>query len=191
MITDCFSGSRIICQGERVPSVNKVKTALPIVSAQDYRNAMSHYAGAVQVVTTDGAAGKRGVTITACCSVSDDPATVLICLQKVHADNQMFIDNGVFAVNTIGAKHQNLSDVFSGRFPMGQDERFEQASWKTLVTGAPVLSDALSAFDCRIVSVQDHHTHLVIFGEVVALHMGGEDDALIYLNRRYHYLPLK
>lgn len=174
-----------------MPSVKKIETALPVVSAQDYRDAMSHFAGAVQIVTTDGAAGKRGVTITACCSVSDNPATVLICLQKIHTDNQKFIDNGVFAINTISAKDQSLSDIFAGRYPMAQDERFEQASWKKLVTGAPVLSNALAAFDCRIVSVQDHHTHLVIFGEVVALHQGSEDEALLYLNRRYHHLPLK
>ncbi len=47
---------------------------------------MSHYAGAVQIVTTAGSAGRRGLTLTAACSVSDNPPTILICLQKIHEE---------------------------------------------------------------------------------------------------------
>ncbi len=39
------------------------------ISSQEYRDAMSHFAGAVHIVTTDGIKGKRGVTISACCSL--------------------------------------------------------------------------------------------------------------------------
>lgn len=161
-----------------------------VVEPQAYRNAMSHFAGAVQLVTTNGEAGRRGLTLTACCSVSDNPATVLVCLQKVHEHNRLFIENGVFAINTLSAAHQNLSDAFSGRFQMSQDERFALAEWQTLATGAPILRNALAAFDCRITSVQDHSTHYVIFGEVVQIAQNMDDEALIYLNRRYHSLPL-
>lgn len=155
-----------------------------------YRDAMSHYAGAVQIATTAGGAGRRGLTLTAACSVSDDPATVLICLQKVHEENRLFVENGVFAVNTLAGTHQQLADAFSGRIGLTQDERFELAEWDVLATGAPVLRDALASFDCRVVSVQDHSTHHVLFGEVVGLHTNADATALIYLNRRYHTLEL-
>lgn len=160
------------------------------VEPQVYRNAMSHFAGAVQLVTTDGEAGRRGLTLTACCSVSDNPATVLVCLQKMHEYNKLFIENGVFAINTLSAAHQKLSDAFSGRFQMSQDERFDLGQWQTLVTGAPVLTDALASFDCRVTSVQEHSTHYVVFGEVVAVSQKTDEEALIYLNRRYHALQL-
>ncbi|MGU3577214.1 flavin reductase family protein [Brucellaceae bacterium C25G] len=160
------------------------------VEPQIYRNAMSHFAGAVQLVTTNGDAGKRGLTLTACCSVSDNPATVLVCLQKAHEYNRLFIENGVFAINTLSSAHENLSDAFSGRFQTTQDERFALGKWHTLVTGSPVLSDALASFDCRVTSVQDHNTHYVVFGEVVAVSQKMDEEALVYLNRRYHSLPL-
>ncbi|MFK4823432.1 flavin reductase family protein [Paenochrobactrum sp. BZR 588] len=160
------------------------------VEPQTYRNAMSHFAGAVQLVTTDGKSGRRGLTLTACCSVSDNPATVLVCLQKVHEYNKLFIENGVFAINTLSSAHQKLSDAFSGRFQMTQDERFALAQWQTLTTGAPVLADALASFDCIVTSVQEHSTHYVVFGEVVGVSQKTDEEALIYLNRRYHTLPL-
>lgn len=155
-----------------------------------YRDAMSHYAGAVQVVTTAGAAGRRGLTLTAACSVSDNPPTLLICLQKMHEENLLFIKNGVFAVNTLAGSHQQLADAFSGRIGLTQDERFELAQWDIIDTGAPVLKGALAAFDGRVTSVQEHSTHHVLFGEVVGLRSNADEEALIYLNRRYHTLEL-
>lgn len=160
------------------------------VESKTYRDAMSHYAGAVQLVTTAGAAGRRGLTLTAACSVSDNPPTLLICLQKSHEDNRLFIENGVFAVNTLGGVHQQLADAFSGRIGLTQDERFELGQWEVLETGAPVLKAALAAFDCRVTSVQEHSTHHVLFGEVVGLRSNADAEALIYLNRRYHTLEL-
>lgn len=160
------------------------------VEPKTYRDAMSHYAGAVQLVTTAGPAGRRALTITASCSVSDNPPTVLICLQKAHADNRLFIENGVFAVNTLAGSHEQLADAFSGRLGMTQDERFELGEWDALATGAPTLMGALAVFDCRVTSVQEHSTHHVVFGEVVGMRSNGSDEALIYLNRRYHKLEL-
>jgi cob(II)yrinic acid a,c-diamide reductase len=50
-----------------------------------YREAMSRFAGAVHVVTTDGPYGRRGVTVIAACSVSDDPPTILCLPQSREA----------------------------------------------------------------------------------------------------------
>lgn len=77
-----------------------------------YRDAMSRYAGHVQLVTTALGDERRGVTITAACSVSDSPATVLICLNNSNAKNDIFFNSGIFALNTLGADHQSLADAF-------------------------------------------------------------------------------
>ena len=64
---------------------------------------MSRFAGAVHVITTDGAAGRRGVTVIAACSVSDNPPTVLACLNRENASNERFLENCVFAFNTLAS----------------------------------------------------------------------------------------
>lgn len=171
-------------------TVKNIISNLAPVEPKVYRDAMSHYAGAVQLVTTAGPAGRRGLTLTAACSVSDNPATVLVCLQKSHEDNRLFLENGVFAVNTLAGSQEQLADAFSGRIGLTQDERFELGQWETLASGAPVLKGALAVFDCRVVNVLEHSTHHVLFGEVLGLATNADDEALIYLNRRYHRLEL-
>ena len=52
------------------------------VDSVAFREAMSRFAGAVHVVTTDGAHGRRGVTVSAACSVSDNPATLLVSVGR-------------------------------------------------------------------------------------------------------------
>ena len=45
-------------------------------------HAMRGVAARVTVVTTNGKAGQRGATVSAFCSVSADPPTILVCLNK-------------------------------------------------------------------------------------------------------------
>jgi cob(II)yrinic acid a,c-diamide reductase len=158
------------------------------IEAADYRQAMSHFAGAVHVVTTDGAAGRRGVTVTAACSVSDNPATLLVCLNHNNPLNAVFDGNGVFCLNTLTLEHEHVSVAFSGKGHLPQEERFAMAAWETLETGAPLLLGAAAAFDCKIVGSQDVATHRVLFGEVIGLRSGGVSKPLIYHSRGYHSL---
>ena len=148
-----------------------------IIHPQDYRDAMAHLAGAVNIVTTHGAAGRRGVTVSAACSVSDDPATVLVCLM-----------NGVFSLNTLSAQHQHIAEAFSGKSGLDMDGRFALGTWETLSTGSPVLSDAIATFDCRLIDAKDVSTHRVLFGEVTGLKAAFNLSPLIYHNRGYHSL---
>jgi cob(II)yrinic acid a,c-diamide reductase len=153
-----------------------------------YRDAMSRYAGHVQLVTTVHGGTRRGVIITAACSVSDNPATVLICLNSSNAKNDIFLQSRIFSLNALGAHHQRLADTFSGRVPEAPDDRFAAAEFDTLETGAPVLADALAAFDCRVTEVIRGSTHNVIFGEVVAVRFTEAKPALLYMHRDYHSL---
>src|SRR5690606_26088148 len=79
-----------------------------------YREVMSRFAGAVHVVTTDGPHGRRGATVIAACSVSDDPPTVLVCLNRQKPENDCFAQDGVFALNTLSLEQRPLADAFSG-----------------------------------------------------------------------------
>lgn len=156
------------------------------ISPELYRDAMARYAGHVQIATADHKGVKRGVTVTAACSVSDNPATVLVCVAKGNPANRTFVDAGAFALNTLAARHQPLADVFSGLIPMESDKRFEQGVWDTMETGAPTLADAAVVYDCKLVEAKDVATHMVLFGEVQAIRLGESGSALIYMNRSYH-----
>jgi cob(II)yrinic acid a,c-diamide reductase len=164
------------------------KPAARLVDPVVYRNGMARYAGHVQLVTTEWEGVRRGVTVTAACSVSDDPATVLVCVNAENPGNAIFEASGRFALNALAAHHQPLAKALAGFGQLPPDDRFALGSWRRLETGAPVLSDALVAFDCRLIEVRRMATHLVLFGRVAEMHFGPENPALIYLDRAFHPL---
>jgi len=158
------------------------------ISSQDYRDAMARFAGAVHIVTTDGAAGKRGVTAIAACSVSDEPPTILVCLNRQNPSNDLFLENGVFALNTLAAGQQDISNVFSGFTDVASADRFSHGEWETLVTGAPVLKGALAVFDCQLVEAKEMATHRIYFGRVTGIRIGDKLQPLLYHDRKYRVL---
>lgn len=158
------------------------------VDPQAYRDAMARYAGHVQIVTATLNGERRGVTVTAACSVSDNPGTVLVCLNASNPKNDIFRAAGHFALNTLSAGQKHIADAFSGLTGVGDDERFRTGEWDRLVTGAPVLAGASAVFDCRLIDIKTVHTHMVLFGEVAGLRIGQGRSGLIYHARRYHEL---
>lgn len=151
-----------------------------------FRDAMAHLGAAVNVVTTDGPGGRAGFSATAICSVTDSPPTLLVCLNRKASVHAAVASNAVLCVNTLGAGHQDLAQLFGGKTP--QDERFAQATWSTLSTGAPVLDDALISFDCRIVDRLASGTHDILIAEIKDIRLGELREGLIYFGRRYHSL---
>src|ERR1700692_1489950 len=159
----------------------------PVVSIESpaFREAMSRLGAAVHVVTTAGAAGKSGFTATAVCSVSDQPAMLLVCLNRRSNSAPLLAQNGVFCVNTLGASEEKLADLFAGRSGVHLHERFSLGEWITLKTGSPVLASAVVAFDCRTVEIKTVASHNVVFGAVEAVRLGPAGPALVYHDRLY------
>jgi flavin reductase len=157
------------------------------LDTSEYREAMSRLGAAVNVITTDGPAGRHGLTASAVCSVTDTPPTLLVCVNRSAGAHASLQGNGVLCVNVLAGRHQELSGAFGGQV-MGVAARFAAASWRVLATGAPVLTDASVSLDCRIVRTEEIGTHSVLFCEVVAVAIGADPAGLIYFNRSYHAL---
>ncbi len=167
----------------------KIITATPSESPQDarkqeYRDAMARLGAAVNIVTTDGPGGLAGFAATAVCSVTDDPPTLLVCLNRASSAYPAVTANQVLCVNTLSHSHEDLSRRFGGKTPV--KERFEGASWSVLETGAPALDDALISLDCRVKTISDGGTHDILICEVLAIKENEGGQALIYFDRRYH-----
>lgn len=157
------------------------------VEKQAYREAMARLGAAVNVVTTDGPGGRTGFTASAVCSVTDSPPTLLVCANRENDSYPAMRQNLVLCVNTLAGAHEPLSPVFAGMTDHTMEARFEGAQWHTLMTGAPVLQDALTAFDCRITQIVEVGTHDIFICAVEAVEMGPEHhESLIYYARGYH-----
>ena len=156
------------------------------VDAPAFRDAMALLAAAVNVVTTDGPAGRHGFTASAVTSVTDSPATLLVCARRDGSATPAIRANGVVCVNTLAAGQQEIGGRFGGR--LAAEDRFAGAAWSRLVTGAPALDGALVACDCRIASVVEVGTHSVLFCEVLAVATRPGAEALLWFRRGYRTL---
>jgi flavin reductase len=158
---------------------------LKAVDAGPFREGMARLGAAVNVITTAGVAGRAGFTATAVCSVSDQPPTLLVCLNRRSRGTPVLRENGIFCVNTLGAEQEEIADTFAGRGGHSGEERFKVGDWMTMATGAPVLRSAAVAFDCRTIEVKTVATHNIFFAVVEAVHIGDSCPALVYHERCY------
>lgn len=156
------------------------------VSLQAFREGMSRLGAAVNIITSDGPHGLLGFTATAVCSISAEPPSLLVCMNRGSQQNAPLKANGVLCVNTLSSYHQKLSGVFSGVGKLEMKERFRQAQWSTVVTGSPALEDAVVSFDCKIVQALEVNTHSILITEVLGIKSGDDVRSLFYLNRAYH-----
>lgn len=150
-----------------------------------FREGMSRVASAVHIITTDGAAGKAGLTATAVSSLSADPPMLLACVKRSASSAPILKQNGVFVVNTLAASHRELADLFAGRTGVRGAERFDGHEWIKGETGSPILPDALASFECRVSQILDVATHEILIGHVVAVRLGAKAAHLVYADRAY------
>jgi flavin reductase len=122
---------------------------------------MSRSASPVYVLTTAGAAGLQGLTVSAVSSVSADPPLVLACVHRRSPFAGAVRRNGVLAASLLGADQAELADVFAGRHPgRTRADSFAADPWIVGATGAPLLESAAVGFECRLLTVHDASTHV-------------------------------
>lgn len=155
------------------------------MNRHDFLEGMSHAASTVSVITTDGPRGRRGVTVSAMCSVSADPPSLLVCVHHQSKACEALLQNGVLCVNVLRDDQSHVSDTFAGRIPPPGGDHFACASWTSGDTGAPVLQDALATFDCIIARPLRFGSHYVFLSEVKDIRYRPQGRALIYANRAY------
>lgn len=161
-----------------------------MIDRKAYRNAMARLGAAVNVITTVGPDGRRGLTASAVCSVTDDPPILLLCINRTSDNHEPLKTNGVLCVNTLSASQEDLSPLFAGMTGVPQEDRFQTGTWTTLATGAPVLQGAVVSFDCTIAEMHDVGTHTVFFCAVQAIQLGDNPEGLIYFERAYHRITV-
>ena len=103
-----------------------------------FRDAMAGLGAAVNIISSDGVAGLAGCTASAVCGVTDEPPTLLVCINRGSRNNAAFRANGALCVNVLSADQQALAAHFAtGSLPMA--ERFAAAQWLSFVVVAAAL----------------------------------------------------
>lgn len=155
---------------------------------QAFRNAMAHLSAAVNVITSNGPAGRCGITATAVCSVTDSPPTLMLCINRNSEMNTVFKANGRLCVNVLSGEHEEVARHFAGMTEVPMERRFALHDWREGLAGLPVLHGALANLQGRIAEVQEIGTHSVLLLELEDIQVLEQGDGLVYFSRSFHRL---
>ena len=159
-------------------------------AATMFRDAMARLAASVCVVTTNGKAGREGVTVSSFTSVSIDGADhiVSVSLFAESVATAAILENESFCVSLLSSDQEALANAFAGRTQTERDARFEAGTWHTLSTGSPALHEAAAVFDCSVFDTKLVGRHQLIFGRVERAGLDPARQPLMYHERSYAWL---
>ena len=160
----------------------------PTVHVDQFKDSMRHLAGAVSVITVGRGDDRTGFTATSVSSLSIDPPSILVSLNRSSSSWPVLQRHGSFAVNVLAHDQHHIADRFAGRGGVKGAERYHGANWQELVTGTSALSDALTVLDCELDEAIDRHSHSILIGRVRAITVRGEARPLVYWHGGYHHI---
>lgn len=157
--------------------------AHPGIAVEDFRQALRRLAGGVTVVASRGADGlPRGIVMTAVMSLSFDPPSMLIAVNRNATLLPALTESGVFSINMVDSQHDAWCHAFFAAEPAS---RFRPENWDDLSFDAPVLRDAAASVVCEVDQAEPFGSHMVIRGLVREATFRHERHGLIYLDGRY------
>jgi len=157
------------------------------ISLDEFRHGMRRLTAGVSLVTTEFQGEKLGLIATSVSSLAAEPPSLLVCVNRSASSHDAFIAAGHFAVNVLREQHDDLCAQFSQS--SRRAELFQNGTWQTLNTGAPILADALVSFDCQLEKVVEWNTHSVLLARIVGIALPGEAaEPMIYFNSGFHSL---
>jgi flavin reductase (DIM6/NTAB) family NADH-FMN oxidoreductase RutF len=168
--------------------MNSVVRAVSIeaeVTASDFRNAMRQLTGGVSVITAGKGRDISGMTVTSVSSLSVDPPSLIVSLNRESSSWPLVKRYGFFGVNILTSDQVDIAERFTGKGGLKGADRFAGAPWTTRASGVPLLADALAAIDCEVEDVVERHSHAIVIGRVLDVAVSARTAALAYWQGRY------
>ncbi|MCO7728670.1 flavin reductase family protein [Brucella intermedia] len=179
-------GSTVTYLRESIPQYVEEPAEIE-VSPGELKAAMRHLAGGVSVVTAGFDEGRTGATVTSATALSVEPPTIIVNINRGSSVWSAISRNNHFCVNVLSSGQQSIADRFAGKGGIKGAERYADAEWYTLESGALALAGALASVDCAVEDVIERHTHAIIIGRVLKI-VTGLGEPLLYHNGSYRLL---
>jgi flavin reductase (DIM6/NTAB) family NADH-FMN oxidoreductase RutF len=155
------------------------------VTSSEFRGAMRVLAGGVSIISVGRGKDISGMTVTSVSSLSVDPPTLIVSVNRQSSSWPLLQRYGAFGVNILSAEQLDVAERFSGKDGLKGAARFAGAQWVTRATGVPLLTGALAAIDCEVEEVIERHSHAIVIGRVRDVITTVPHTALTYWDGQY------
>ncbi|SVC46004.1 uncharacterized protein METZ01_LOCUS298858 [marine metagenome] len=156
-----------------------------MVSKDDFRSAVAHFATGVTVITTvDDEGQPHSMTANSFTSVCMEPPVVLVCV--AHGTNTFgFLQKaGRFGVNILRKEQEELGGYFAKR-PDDRQGGVEY-SYTQGKDGVPYLNDSMVFLACHVVGTHVYGDHTIFLGEVDEVQQHESGKPLMFYRSRWY-----
>jgi flavin reductase (DIM6/NTAB) family NADH-FMN oxidoreductase RutF len=154
----------------------------PAALTRDFKQAMRRVASTVNVITVCVGGEPMGITATAMSSLSLDPPSLLICINRTASLHSPLEDVSHFCVNVLHRSQEDIARMFADRSQLAL--RFA-SGWHVECDRPPRLAEAQAAIMCRRIRHFPYGTHSIFVGEVEEMTVRDDVDPLVYVDGRY------
>jgi flavin reductase (DIM6/NTAB) family NADH-FMN oxidoreductase RutF len=168
--------------------MNSIVRAIKIdreVSSTEFRNAMRHLTGGVSVITVGRGRDISGMTVTSVASLSVDPPSLIVGINRSSSSWPLLKSYGFFGVNILNADQLDTAERFTGKAGLKGADRFAGAEWTTGASGVRLLVGALAAIDCEVEDIVERDSHAIVIGRPRDIKLSSRTAALAYWQGQY------
>lgn len=155
--------------------------------AAEMKAGMRRMVQAVSVLASRDSSGKDyAMTVSSVTSVSDSPASLLVCVNTQTSICPVLTLGAKFSINVLSRNQEAVSNTCAtGK---QSEARFDVGEWDRSSGPVPFLKGAQAQFFCEVSSITAHGTHNVIVGNIVKVwtDTSSQPSPLAYLDGGYH-----
>ena len=148
----------------------------------NFKKAMRSYVYSVSIMSNiDDNKNLNAITVSSVTSVSIDPPSLLVCINKTAGIHDSITKNSKFCINLLKKSQQDISNLCSTF--QEEENRFKNDKWDT--TDIPFLKNAQANIFCKVDEIISYHTHSIVVAKVIESKYSNEIDTLIYVDGSY------
>tara|TARA_B100001250_G_scaffold226402_1_gene194246 strand:- start:4701 stop:5105 length:405 start_codon:yes stop_codon:yes gene_type:complete len=129
----------------------------------------------------DNADNPNAITVSSVTSISMDPPSLLICVNKSSRIHNSIELGSKFCINLLNNEQEDLSNICSDEDMY--DQRFKDENWN--LDGIPFLKNAQANIFCKVDKLTSYHTHTIVIGLVEDANYADDISTLTYVDGKY------
>ena len=151
----------------------------------EFIRAMRKLVNPVSIVSTQKDGNKFAITVSSVTSVSIEPPSLLVCINRESSFAGVLVDGALLNINFLSPKQKSIASICASKEKV--KERFSNEQWSIDRNGIPYLRQSESVAFCKVASIFNSHTHLVVIAELQSIIVSDTDkpNPLLYCNGDY------
>lgn len=156
-----------------------------MISEDLFKSCMRQLPSPVYIATVEKNGLRDGLTATSVCSVTIEPPSMLVCVNKQASACSKIKKLKKFSLHALSENQQNIADCFGGMDGTEGEDRFSKyGSWGKFSSSMPILEEALFSFDCIVNKDFEISTHIIFTGMISEI-IVRKSKSLLYKDGKY------